>query len=372
MKQSVAIFLAFTLFSIASPARAADLEPARDAIRRHEYERAVVLLRPLSEAGDAEASFQLSQLFRYGRGVARDLPQACQLLEAAATAGHARAAGGLAAMLESGECQKSARKADEWRAAAHSAGYAPPAASTNQTEGAATPTIENLLRATRSGDLALVRRLLDSQPIDATDEYGRTPVMLAIEAGHVEVVRELVGRGASLTKADRSGDTPLLLATRSGKKELLSLLLGRSAPVNAVNGSGTTPLMLAARAGAVEICEQLLDAGADPELHDAGGLRAGDHAALAGHADLARRLGVESRRSTADPSRIGSLHAGQTKLMIAAESGDIASLRQRLAVGDDRNATDAQGMTALAFAARAGKVSCRRSATRGRCHHRRP
>ncbi|MBF8292037.1 MAG: hypothetical protein HW392_864, partial [Steroidobacteraceae bacterium] len=85
MKRSAAIFLAFTLFSNASPARAADLEPARDAIRRHEYERAVVLLRPLSEAGDAEAAFQLSQLFRYGRGVARDLPQACQLLEAAAT-----------------------------------------------------------------------------------------------------------------------------------------------------------------------------------------------------------------------------------------------------------------------------------------------
>jgi len=338
-------------------ALAADLEPARDAIRRHEYERAVVLLRPLSEAGDAEASFQLSQLFRYGRGVARDLPQACQLLEVAATAGHARAAGGLAAMLESGECQKSARKAEEWRASAHSAGYAPPAASTNQAEGTAVPTAEHLLRAVRAGDLPLVVRLLESQPIDVTDEYGRTPVMLAIEAGHLAVARELVGRGASLIKTDRSGETPLLLAARSGDKELLSLLLDRGAPVDAANHSGTTPLMVAALAGSRELCDRLLAAGADPGLRDAGGLRAGDHAARSRHADLALRLGVDTRRTSSGPARSSALNAGQTMLMLAAENGDVALLGQRLAAGDDRNAADAQGMTALAFAARAGKVA---------------
>ncbi len=120
------------LLILSYPALAADLEPARDALRRHEYERAVGLLRPAADAGDAEAAFQLSQLYRYGRGVARDLQQACRLLEQSATAGHARAAGSLAAMLDSKECASSARTADAWRAAAQSGGYAPPAASTAQ------------------------------------------------------------------------------------------------------------------------------------------------------------------------------------------------------------------------------------------------
>ncbi|MDH4261279.1 MAG: hypothetical protein OEW16_13385, partial [Gammaproteobacteria bacterium] len=96
--------------AVAAPvARAADLEPAREATRRHEYERAVILLRPAAAAGDAEAAFMLSQLLRYGRGVARDLGQACRLLEAAASTAHARAAGSLAAMLDSGECTTSSR-----------------------------------------------------------------------------------------------------------------------------------------------------------------------------------------------------------------------------------------------------------------------
>ena len=269
-------------------------------MRRHEYERAVGLLRPAADAGDAEAAFQLSQLYRYGRGVARDLQQACRLLEQSATAGHARAAGSLAAMLDSKECASSARTADAWRAAAQSGGYAPPAASTAPGgRQPRNPPPSSLLRAARAGDLPLVLRLLDSQPIDGTDDYGRTPIMLAIDGGHLALARELAGRGASLAKADRNGETPLLLAARSGNLELLSLLLDRGAPVDAANKSGTTPLMLAALAGSREICERLLTAGADPGLHDAGGLSAGDHAARNDHRGA--RAATRRRRRFARP-----------------------------------------------------------------------
>lgn len=345
------------LLIVSSPALAADLEPARDALRRHEYERAVGLLHPAADSGDAEAAFQLSQLYRYGRGTARDLRQACRLLEQAATAGHARAAGSLAAMLESKECASSARTADTWRAAARSGGYTPPSAETAQAGDSAKPVAEQLLRAARAGDLPLVVRLLESQPIDIADEYGRTPIMLAIDGGHLALARELAGRGASLAKADRNGETPLLLASRSGNLEMLSLLLDRGAPVDAANKSRATPLMLAARAGSREICERLLAAGADSSLRDAAGLRAGDHAASNGHPDLARRLGVDVKSASAGPVRASSLDAGLTPLMIAAENGNLAQLKQRLEAGDDANAANAEGMTALAFAARAGKVT---------------
>ena len=47
----------------AAPAANADLEPARDALRRHEYARAAELLAPLSAQGNAEAAYQLALLY---------------------------------------------------------------------------------------------------------------------------------------------------------------------------------------------------------------------------------------------------------------------------------------------------------------------
>ena len=353
-----ATVIAAALIAATGIAWSADLEPARDALRRHEYDRAVGLLRPYAETGDAEAAFLLSQLLRYGRGTLKDLAGACKLLESSATAGFARSAGSLAAMLESGECPSSARTASEWREAAHGAGYAPPAAAAQQSAEVVAPTAEQLLRAARAGDLPLVKRLLQPLGPNVTDDYGRTPLMLAVEAGQDAVARTLLEGGASLTAADRNGETALLLAARKGNRELSSLMIAGGAPVNHANNSGTTALMLAGGAGARELCETLRAAGADPSLRDRAGLSAGDHAARSGHAELASRLGVRPMQSPAVASDTGTLHAGQTPLMIAAERGDLETLKRLLAAGGGEiNAGDAQGLTALAHAARSGRAA---------------
>jgi ankyrin repeat protein len=351
-----AVIVAAALFAATGIAWSADLEPARDALRRHEYDRAVGLLQPPAQAGDAEAAFLLSQLLRYGRGAPKDLAGACKLLESSASAGFARAAGSLAAMLESRECQSSARTASEWREAAQGAGYSPPAASTEQSAEVVAPTAEQLLRAARAGDLPLVKRLLQPLGPDVTDEYGRTPLMLAIEAGQDAVARTLLESGASLAAADRNGETALLIAARKGNRELSSLMIAGGAPVNHANNSGTTALMLAAGAGARALCETLQAAGADPALRDRAGLTAGDHAARSGHAELAGQLGVRPSQSAAAAPGTGALHAGQTPVMIAAERGDLETLRRLLAAGGvEIDAGDAQGLTALAHAARSGR-----------------
>jgi ankyrin repeat protein len=153
---------------------------------------------------------------------------------------------------------------------------------------------------------------------------------------------------------DRNGETPLLLATRAGSPELVSLLLDAGAPVDQANGSATTALMVAARAGSRELCERLLAAGAGTGVRDAGGLRAGDHAALASHLELAALLGVAARTAPGGPAPVALLHAGRTPLMVAAESGDIKVLRARIAARDALDAGDAQGTTALALASGGG------------------
>jgi hypothetical protein len=66
MRRTLPILVA--LLATSAPLGAADLEPARDALRRHEYGRAAELLRTPAAGGDAEAAFLLAQLLRYGRG----------------------------------------------------------------------------------------------------------------------------------------------------------------------------------------------------------------------------------------------------------------------------------------------------------------
>jgi ankyrin repeat protein len=350
-----ATFLISALLAASMPALAADLEPARDAVRRHQYERAAELLRAPAAAGDPEASFMLAQLQRFGRGISQDLPEACRLLERSALAGYVRAAASLASMLDAGECTGSVRPAEQWREIAAAGGHEP--APVKPTAGVVPDKTapEILLRAARAGDLAEVRRLLQQLPVDVPDEYGRTPLMLAAEAAHPDVTRELLEHGATVASRDRNGDTALLLAVRANNAETVDLLVAADAPVNLANNSGVTPLMVAARAGFTDLAERLVAAGADTGLRDAAGLTAGDFAARAGHTQLASRLGVAAPRAPSGPVATGALYAGRSPLMIAAERGDLESIDARVAARDDVDAKDLQGMSALAIAAAAGK-----------------
>ena len=59
-----------------------------DAWQRSDYAAAVAIWRPLAEAGDADAAFNLGQAYRLGRGVPLNLPEAQDWLERAARKDH--------------------------------------------------------------------------------------------------------------------------------------------------------------------------------------------------------------------------------------------------------------------------------------------
>jgi len=347
----VAIVMLALLAAPCRPAELLDLEPAREALRRQQFQAAIELLRPAAAAGNVEAAFLLAQLLRTGRGGTRDVAESCRLLESSAVLGFARAAGSLAAMLESGECVASSRTADEWRAAADLPGRFPGSAPPDDTSPAS-PSPELLFRAARDGDIAGIRRLVTAVPPDAVDAFGRNALMIAIEHGQEPAARELVGLGVPANSADRNGDTPLLLAVRGSLPSTSALLLQHGALADASGPLGVTPLMLAARAGNAAIVEQLLAAGASVEKRDAQGLRAGDHAAVAGNAALAERLGVGARPASPARATQPARMAGPASLLDAAESGDVEQLRRELAAGADVNAEGRDGMTAVASAAR--------------------
>jgi cell division septation protein DedD len=73
---------------LAAPAAAQSVKAGIDAWQRGDYVGAVAIWRPLAEAGDPDASFNLGQAYRMGRGVLVDLSSAQTWLERAAQEGH--------------------------------------------------------------------------------------------------------------------------------------------------------------------------------------------------------------------------------------------------------------------------------------------
>jgi hypothetical protein len=82
-----------------------------------------------------------------------------------------------------------------------------------------------LQSAVTQGDLTQTATLLDQGAvIDARDESGRTPLMLAVTEDRVEIVRLLLARGADPNAADNSGHTPLQQATKRNLQDVAALL----------------------------------------------------------------------------------------------------------------------------------------------------
>jgi ankyrin repeat protein len=70
---------------------------------------------------------------------------------------------------------------------------------------------------------------------------GWTSLMEACQAGHLEVVRELLGRGASVNAAQiDTGMTSLMWACQKGQYDVARLLVEHKAERFLVNASGRT------------------------------------------------------------------------------------------------------------------------------------
>ena len=59
----------------------------------------------------------------------------------------------------------------------------------------------------------------------ARDQGGANPVLVAAYNGHLGVVRVLAAKGANLDLKDEDGDTPLCVATQQGHHEVVGFLI---------------------------------------------------------------------------------------------------------------------------------------------------
>jgi ankyrin repeat protein len=78
----------------------------------------------------------------------------------------------------------------------------------------------------KSGDLKKLQALLEDDPnlVFSKDDFGHTPLHLAVFGGHKDVVVLLLANKSDVNAKDDSGMTPLGWATKQGHNELADLL----------------------------------------------------------------------------------------------------------------------------------------------------
>ncbi|KAJ6155233.1 hypothetical protein N7470_005799 [Penicillium chermesinum] len=129
--------------------------------------------------------------------------------------------------------------------------------------------MENLHVFAKDGtlDRAKIQKYLIRQPIDDEDDYGETPLQLAIKGGHVSAVKLLLQNGADANLKAPDGRSPLYLAAQApaNNARIAELLLNHKARVDdRVSQLGNdTPIMEAIRRGtSPELIKLLVEHGA--------------------------------------------------------------------------------------------------------------
>lgn len=181
-----------------------------------------------------------------------------------------------------------------------------------QTEGALAATERTLLQML--GDKRwreALAWLKQTQPdLNRRDESGRTPLTMAVQADQLELVRELIKRGADLDQVGASGMTPLGAAALAGQETMVRDLLRKGADIDRPNAMGQTALHLACVSGQQRTVALLLDGGADWRLTNKQGRHALAEAAHAGQVpvlQLFKARGMDL--STPDSYRLNAVHA---------------------------------------------------------------
>lgn len=150
-------------------------------------------------------------------------------------------------------------------------------------------------------------------------DTGKTPLMLAAEAGLRDATRMLLDHGASPNLRTRDGATAIMYAAWNGRDDVVALLADAGADVNASNDDGKTALMAAAARGHAGVVRALLARGATVDRAANHGWTALMYAAHAGNEPVVRML----MEAGANPSRTDQM--GNSAVSLSRQQGHVIS-----------------------------------------------
>ncbi|KAF5403170.1 Fibronectin type 3 and ankyrin repeat domains protein 1 [Paragonimus heterotremus] len=168
----------------------------------------------------------------------------------------------------------------------------------------------------------------------------------SIKQGSALLLREILEKGeANIEAPDNLGFTPLMLAAQKNMLEMLEILLDCNANPNTKNDTGKTALMFASFKGNIECMETLLESGADVNAVDHSGLSA-LHMATDGEQTRAIKLLVKNGANLENRD----LGLGWTPLIRCAglkNNGNVDVACELIRAGAQIDALDNDGKTAL-------------------------
>ncbi len=208
---------------------------------------------------------------------------------------------------------------------------------------------EEIFKAAAEGSLAKVQELVEKDPelIKARDGEECSPLHRASEAGHIDIVKYLLSRGADIDSRNNANQSPLLYAAFRGKPAIVSLLLEKGADFRALDRYGRTVLHYPVREGHKDVVEILVKKGMSITVEDGMGVSPLRFAIERGHAEI---MDIFVTSKSLD---VGS-DSGRLALHLAAAQGQKEIADLLIAKGASTTTKDDMGATLLHNAATGG------------------
>ncbi|KLU81030.1 hypothetical protein MAPG_00125 [Magnaporthiopsis poae ATCC 64411] len=203
----------------------------------------------------------------------------------------------------------------------------------------------SLAAASSAGHSNIVKMLLErGADVNAQDSEYDNALQAASSAGHGEIVKMLLEKGADVKAEDVDRRTPLWIAAGNGHEAVVELLIKNGAAIDQSDDSGHTPLSKAAGNGHEAVARLLMELGADKEAESRYRFRPLHYAARDGREGVTRlliELGADKEAEKRD--RMRPLH-------LAALNGHKAVVKLLVELGADKDARDERGRTPLDIA----------------------
>nr|CAD7573408.1 unnamed protein product [Timema californicum] len=221
----------------------------------------------------------------------------------------------------------------------------------------------------------LVQKLDVRQGLEDPDSLGRTPLMVAVENGHVGCFNLLVSVGARYVDVvDYKYQTVLHLSAKKGKTEMLRELLRKPEVRKMVNDrdkQSFTALSWSVYNGNVDCMDELLDAGADQKVKDENNNTLLHLACFQGHSHVLKELlpySLRFMKSTPQREETASLKKNPSSFSSMLTSHeDILNLRNHTRPSGrtvywwymrDLKQRNKQGSNCFHLASTSGDVKC--------------
>jgi ankyrin repeat protein len=192
---------------------------------------------------------------------------------------------------------------------------------------------------------------LAADELNHRDEWKRTPFLLAVTAGDLEMARALFERGSDLFATGHCGATALHLAAEYNYCPMLEWLLACGFPLDVRNEFGNSALHDAVRSNAVDAAALLLNKGADVHERDANGYALIHAVTFKDHLAMLNLL----LNAGADVNDVSG--GGSWPLQQACQSGNADAVAFLLQLGANPNLTST-GETALFAAVSDDSLEC--------------